>query len=155
MGMASIPGYRDSYDVVPLSNEHALVFWSRDKPFRDTVYRAYSDGKLGPIEIAGEKSSNPRVAATADGAVHLIYQESDPYAFMNQYERPRNRHDAHIYYRRLKNGVWSESQEIASNVFLNSASIEADESDRVHLFWVKYEKGMAQLMHATAVQSSK
>ena len=128
----------------------AAIIWPRARPKNDIVYRVYRKGRLGPIEIVSEKSRYPRTAVSTDGVVHLIYHESDPYAGMSLYKKPPSWHKRHVFYRRWKEGEWSIGEEVAKNVFLDSPSIHIDDQNRIHLFWVEFVDGKAQLVHTLA-----
>jgi hypothetical protein len=144
-----LPNQHFNFDVAPLSPAKAAIVWARPVT-EDIAYRIVDAGSLGPISVAASHAQSMNVAGSPDGAVHLLYEEFDPYAHMNQYKRPSSFHKRHIYYQCLKDGRWSDRQELADNAFAGTAGLSLDEAGKVHLFWQEFKDGVANLLHVTA-----
>jgi hypothetical protein len=136
------------FDVVPMPDGSAWVFWGRDDPYRDIVCRKYEKGALGPLIVVASESGDPMAVGSSEGTIGLIYAELNPYSRMSMSERPPSFHKRHVYYKQWEAGRWSQQQEVATDVFLQSGRIAIDGKDRVHLFWQQFIDNEAHLIHA-------
>lgn len=135
-----------AYDLAVLPDGTAYIFWSGPRPKEELYYRSFTGDSLGTIHTLGTGTCCVRAAASKDGQVHIVYQDSYPR------EDPGRFSKGHLYYQRLQEGVWSDRQEIAKEIFFDTAAVAVDAEMRLHLFWQELVNNAAEFKHALAAQ---